>query len=94
MSLPSQSAANISNTLSRERLKNYLMSVGEADMSKIPARTPDASTRTYFRNPCQNSTAIAAVDPEPFDPATQPFLDATRQFLKGERPVLEVLSVN
>ncbi len=61
-----------------------------ASQTEIVSLTPDASTREYFRIPWRRGTAIAAVYPEPFDPAVHPYLDVTRLFLECGLPVPEV----
>ncbi|HMF56173.1 MAG TPA: phosphotransferase [Pyrinomonadaceae bacterium] len=78
----------------RERLLRFLAPKGSVDEKRVQALTPDASTREYFRVPWNNSTAIAAVYPEPFDPEVHPFLDVTRLFTEAKLPVPEILSVD
>ena len=53
--------------------------------------TADASTREYFRIKWDGGTAVACVYPEPFDPAEQTYLDATRLFLAADLPVPQIL---
>ncbi|CDM65339.1 aminoglycoside phosphotransferase family protein [Pyrinomonas methylaliphatogenes] len=78
----------------RERLRLYLERSGCAvDASRIIALTPDASVRAYFRIPWHGATAVAAVYPEPFDPATHPFLDVTQLFAEAGLPVPQVIAV-
>lgn len=71
-----------------ERLIAFLGSRG------LPAAadplTPDASTRTYFRIPWGEGSAVACVYPEPFDKRL-PFLDTTALFQAGGVPVADVL---
>lgn len=60
----------------------------------ITALTPDASTRRYYRIPWKRGMAVAAVYPEPFDPATQPFLDITGLFKSADLPIPRILAVD
>ena len=71
----------------RERLETYLSERAAGRENEITALTPDASTREYFRIPWEKGTAVAAVYPEPFDPAVHPYLDVTRLFLECDLPV-------
>ena len=71
------------------RLREFLSSRGQ--QLEFESLTADASTRGYFRISWNNSSAIACVYPEPFDPANQPYLDVTRLFVSGGLPVAEVL---
>src|SRR5207237_9332646 len=80
-------------TSARERLSDYVSRAG-GDDGRIVALTPDASTREYFRIPWENSAAVAAVYPEPFDPEIHPFLDVTRLFAEAGLPVPEILDVD
>ncbi len=64
---PTQITPNAFVTPARARLAEYVARAG-GDAGNIIALTPDASTREYFRMPWKNSTAVAAVYPEPFDP--------------------------
>lgn len=74
----------------RERISAYV-AARSADPEKIAALTPDASTREYFRIPWSKAiTAVAAVYPEPFNPAVHPYLDVTRLFLECGLPVPEI----
>jgi len=75
------------------RLQQYLWRHGTQAANGIVALTPDASTRVYFRVPWKRGTAIAAVYPEAFDEAVQPYLDITRLFLACELPVPEVYEI-
>ena len=70
-----------------ERIASYVTRHQRGRKSDIVALTPDASTREYFRIPWENGSAIAAVYPEPFDPAVHPYLDVTRLFLDCGLPV-------
>jgi len=74
----------------RERIVSYVAAHKGAPETEIVSLTPDASTREYFRIPWQRGTAVAAVYPEPFDPAVHPYLDVTRLFLECNLPVPEV----
>ena len=93
----SHSAGITSHTFdlpARERLLKFLAQDGSVDEKRVQALTPDASTREYFRVPWENSTAIAAVYPEPFDPEVHPFLDVTRLFTEAKLPVPEIFAVD
>src|SRR5215470_11617653 len=70
-----------------ERIAAYVLKREGARKSNIMALTPDASTREYFRIPWNGGTAVAAVYPEPFNPAVHPYLDVTRLFLECNLPV-------
>lgn len=72
----------------RQRLEQFLISKNQP--VEIFNLTPDASTREYFRVRWNNSSAIACVYPEPFDPREQTYLDITNLFLKNNLPVAEV----
>src|SRR5205085_7775135 len=74
----------------RERLEVYLAGRLGPRGKAIVALTPDASTREYFRIPWDKGNAVAAVYPEPFDPAVHPYLDVTSLFLEAGLPVPEV----
>ncbi|MDQ6652475.1 MAG: phosphotransferase [Acidobacteriota bacterium] len=76
-----------------ERLLKFLESQGIKNKQLVPL-TPDASTRNYFRIPWTKGKAVAAVYPEPFDPAFHPYLDVTRLFLENGIPVPEIYSVD
>jgi aminoglycoside/choline kinase family phosphotransferase len=80
----------------RERLALYLArqkGARHAEAEIVPL-TPDASTRFYFRIPWKRAYAVAAVYPDPFDPAVHPYLDITRLFLGSGLPVPEVHDVD
>ena len=72
-----------------ERLKKYLTARGQA--AEFVQLTADASTRDYFRIRWNGKSAIACVYPEPFDPAEQTYLDATRLFVAGGLPVAKII---
>ncbi len=74
------------------RVRAYMERVGE-DGAKVQALTPDASAREYFRVPWGPGTALVAAYPEPFDAATQPFLDVTRLFQTAQLPVPDIYEV-
>ncbi len=78
----------------RERLAGYLARQKGSRKAEIIPLTPDASTREYFRIPWKRGSAVAAVYPEPFDPAVHPYLDITRLFLESRLPVPEVHDVD
>src|SRR6266849_7693151 len=78
----------------RERLAGYLARQKGSRKTEIIPLTPDASTREYFRIPWKRGSAVAAVYPEPFDPAVHPYLDITRLFLESGLPVPEVHDVD
>src|SRR5712691_11742581 len=78
----------------RERLALYLARKKGSRKAEIIPLTPDASTREYFRIPWKRGSAVAAVYPEPFDPAVHPYLDITRLFLESGLPVPEVHDVD
>ena len=71
----------------RDRLADYLARQDGAREGEIIPLTPDASTREYFRIPWKRGYAVAAVYPEPFDPAVHPYLDITGLFLDSTLPV-------
>ena len=72
-----------------DRLIKYLRTRGQpTDYTTLDA---DASTRRYYRIHWSERDAIACVYPEPFDPATQPYIDVTRLFLKAGLPVADLL---
>ena len=77
------------STTALERISDYVAR-RQVDAKKIKALTPDASTREYFRIPWNGRTAVAAVYPEPFNPAVHPYLDVTRLFLECDLPVPEI----
>lgn len=78
--------------LYEERLKSYLASNGVG--FQFETLTGDASTRGYFRVDWNGGNAIVCVYPEPFDKASQPYLDVTRLFLSCGLPVAEILDVD
>ena len=88
-----QSSPTAFVSTARERIAQYLDEQGAKKTDSVVALTPDASTREYFRIPWQKGTAVAAVYPEPFDPAVHPYLDVTGLFLESNLPVPEVLDV-
>src|SRR5947207_4334055 len=90
MSSAIQISSNVFTTSARDRIASYVAQHQRAGKGEIVALTPDASTREYFRIPWDKGTAVAAVYPEPFDPAVHPYLDVTRLFLEAGLPVPEV----
>ena len=76
------------------RVEQFLAQRASAAKPEIVPLTPDASTRVYFRVPWKRGTAVAAVYPEPFDEAVQPYLDVTRLFIECKLPVPEVYEVD
>src|ERR1043166_101750 len=90
---PSQITSHAFRTTARERLSEYVARAG-GDAEGIVALTPDASTREYFRVPWKQTTAVAAVYPEPFDPEVHPFLHVTRLLAEARLPVPEILDVD
>src|SRR6266542_2121881 len=90
MSSAIQISSNVFSTSARDRLASYVAKRQRARQTEIVALTPDASTREYFRIPWDEKTAVAAVYPEPFDPAVHPYLDVTRLFRESGLPVPEV----
>src|SRR5256885_10855771 len=92
MSSVVQSSPTAFASTARERIAHYLDEHG-AKTDDVVALTPDASTREYFRIPWQKGTAVAAVYPEPFDPAVHPYLDVTQLFAECNLPVPAVLDV-
>jgi aminoglycoside/choline kinase family phosphotransferase len=92
MSSVVQSTPTAFSNTARERLARYLDERG-TESDGVVALTPDASTREYFRIRWQKGTAVAAVYPEPFDPAVHPYLDVTQLFAECNLPVPEVLDV-
>jgi N-acetylmuramate 1-kinase len=90
MSSVFQTTPGLFSATARERIASYVAARNEVRKPKIVSLTPDASTREYFRIPWKRSTAIAAVYPEPFDPAVHPYLDVTRLFVECGLPVPEV----
>jgi aminoglycoside/choline kinase family phosphotransferase len=90
MSSGFQTTPNGFSMTARERIVSYVAEHKGAPETEIVSLTPDASTREYFRIPWERGTAVAAVYPEPFDPAVHPYLDVTRLFLECGLPVPEV----
>src|SRR5258705_13086321 len=76
-----------------ERILKFLEGEGIRNKLIVPL-TPDASTRNYFRISWKKGKAVAAVYPEPFDPAFHPYLDVTRLFLESGIPVPEIYAVD
>src|SRR5256885_14977986 len=89
MSSVVQSSPTAFASTARERIAHYLDEHG-AKTDDVVALTPDAPTREYFRIPWEKGTAVAAVYPEPFDPAVHPYLDVTGLFLEAGLPVPEI----
>jgi len=85
-------ASNTFESSAAERLHDFLTAQGIASPEIIPL-TPDASTRNYFRISWKRGSAVAAVYPEPFDPAFHPYLDVTRLFAANDIPVPEIYDV-
>jgi aminoglycoside/choline kinase family phosphotransferase len=94
MSSAIQISSNAFTTSCRERIASYVEAKSPARKKEIFPLTPDASTREYFRIPCEKGTAVAAVYPEPFDPTVHPYLDVTRLFLECGLPVPQVIDVD
>src|SRR6266571_3462407 len=90
MSSAIQIASNAFTTSARDRIASYVARHDGARETEIVALTPDASTREYFRIPWKKGSAVAAVYPEPFDPAVHPYLDVTGLFLEAGLPVPEI----
>jgi len=93
MSSAKQVISNAFASSATERLASLLKQNG-VKSKDIAALTPDASTRKYFRVGWKKGTAVAAVYPEPFDPAFHPYLDVTQLFLKCKIPVPEIYEVD
>jgi aminoglycoside/choline kinase family phosphotransferase len=93
MSHPNSITAHAFEASARARIEDYLRRRG-GDASHLVALTPDASTREYFRLPFGDTTAVAAVYPEPFDPELHPFIDVTRLFEAAKLPVPAILDVD
>jgi hypothetical protein len=93
MSYPSSITINAFTATAQERIADYVRRAG-GDEGAVVALTPDASTREYFRIPWRGKTAVAAVYPEPFDPAVHPFIDVTRLFEAAKLPVPAILDVD
>jgi aminoglycoside/choline kinase family phosphotransferase len=85
---------NVFTASAPDRIANYVAERQPARGADVVALTPDASTREYFRIPWDKGTAVAAVYPEPFDPAVHPYLDVTRLFLECGLPVPQVYDVS
>lgn len=86
-----------SEALQLEDVRLLRLFLAERDAGKeatITPLTPDASTRRYYRLPWKGQTAIAAIYPEPFDPATQPFLDVTELFAAAQLPTPAILAID
>src|ERR1043165_7537422 len=94
MSSVIQSGPKAFTNSASERIEAYVAGRQSSRKSKIVALTPDASTREYFRIPWEKGTAVAAVYPEPFDPAVHPYLDVTRLFVEASLPVPEVFDAD
>jgi aminoglycoside/choline kinase family phosphotransferase len=90
MSSAIQIGPNAFTESARDRIASYVADRQPGRAGQIVALTPDASTREYFRIPWEKGTAVAAVYPEPFDPAVHPYLDVTRLFVESSLPVPEV----
>ena len=74
------------------RLQQFLVSRGSSP--EFDSLTADASTREYFRIDWKGSVSIACVYPEPFEPASQNYIDVTNLFLAAHLPVAEILDVD
>jgi N-acetylmuramate 1-kinase len=90
MSSAIQSSPSAFTNSARDRIASYVAQRQPTRKDEIVALTPDASTREYFRIPWNKGSAVAAVYPEPFDPAIHPYLDVTRLFGKCGLPVPQV----
>ncbi|HJS25001.1 MAG TPA: phosphotransferase [Pyrinomonadaceae bacterium] len=93
MSAPKPVISNVFESSASDRLARFINQQGIASKEVIPL-TPDASTRKYYRIGWKNSTAVAAVYQEPFDPEFHPYLDVTRLFLDCGIPVPEIYAVD
>ena len=93
MSAPKPVISNVFESSASDRLERFITQQGIANKQLIPL-TPDASTRKYYRIGWKKGNAIAAVYPEPFDPAFHPYLDVTRLFLDCEIPVPSIYAVD
>ncbi len=93
MSHPNSITANAFNSPAATRIAQYVRR-RRGDEPQIVALTPDASTREYFRIPWDETTAVAAVYPEPFDPDLHPFIDVTRLFEAAKLPVPAILDID
>ncbi len=94
MSSVIQTSPTAFSASARERIDAYVAERQVGRKKEIVALTPDASTREYFRIPFEKGTAVAAVYPEPFDPAVHPYLDVTRLFIDCGLPVPKVYEAN
>lgn len=94
MSSVIQTSSTAFSASARERIDAYVAARQVGRKKEIVALTPDASTREYFRIPWEKGTAVAAVYPEPFDPAVHPYLDVTRLFIDCGLPVPKVYEAN
>src|SRR5207248_10008287 len=94
MSSAIQISSNVFIASACDRIASYVAKHQRARKGEIVALTPDASTREYFRIPWDKGTAVAAVYPEPFDPAVHPYLDITRLFVECNLPVPEIYDVD
>lgn len=90
MSSAFKSGPNAFTDGARDRLASYVARQTRVRKPEIIPLTPDASTREYFRIPWKRGSAVAAVYPEPFDPAVQPYLDVTRLFVECDLPVPQI----
>jgi aminoglycoside/choline kinase family phosphotransferase len=93
MSSAKQVISNAFESSALERLTSLLSQNGIKNR-EVVALTPDASARKYFRVGWKKRSAVAAVYPEPFDPAFHPYLDVTNLFLKCDIPVPEIYAVD
>lgn len=75
-------------------LRDFLSANDFADDAPVLALTPDASTRRYFRIGWKRGSAVVALYPEPFDPATQTFIETTKLFTAARLPVPEILCID
>lgn len=94
MSSVTQTSSTAFSASARERIDAYVAGRQVGRKKEIVALTPDASTREYFRIPWEKGTAVAAVYPEPFDPAVHPYLNITRLFIDCGLPVPKVYEAN
>ncbi len=74
----------------RARLETFLNKRFAAQRATIQPLTPDASTREYFRVGWNETTAIACVYQESFEPHQQTYLDATNLLIAADLPVARV----
>ncbi|HXD29875.1 MAG TPA: phosphotransferase [Pyrinomonadaceae bacterium] len=94
MSSPKQVTINGFNSSASERLVQYLGQTSVDSKRPLTPLTPDASTRSYFRVPWKQGTAVAAVYPEPFDAEVHPYLDVTRLFIDAGIPVPQIFAID